>query len=77
MKILSMEFSPSSSQKPNKFALQPIKTCKTLEHFQLGQLHSISRYFGWQDEEKHWIGSNRADNIYKQGLPVSDKQLQC
>ena len=36
MKILSMKFSPSSSQKPNKFALQPIKTCKTFEHFQLG-----------------------------------------
>ena len=28
------------SQKPNKFALQPIKTCKTFEHFQLGlQFH--------------------------------------
>ena len=36
MKILSMKFSPSSSQKPKKFALQPIKTCKTFEHFQLG-----------------------------------------
>ena len=36
MKILSMKTSLSSSQKPNKLALQPIKTCKTFEHFQLG-----------------------------------------
>ena len=28
MKILSMKTSLSSSQKPNKFALQPIKACK-------------------------------------------------
>ena len=36
MKILSMKTSLSSSQKPNKLALQPIKACKTFEHFQLG-----------------------------------------
>ena len=40
MKIFSMETSLSSSQKPNKFALQPIKACKTFEHFQLGILIS-------------------------------------
>ena len=37
MKIFSMETSLSSSQKPNKLALQPIKACKTFEHFQLGR----------------------------------------
>ena len=36
MKIFRMETSLSSSQKPNKFALQPRKACKTFEHFQLG-----------------------------------------
>ena len=36
MKILSMKTSLSSSQKPNKLALQPIKACKTFGHFQLG-----------------------------------------
>ena len=35
MKTLSIKFSTSSFQKPNKFALQPIKTCETFEHFQL------------------------------------------
>ena len=35
MKIFSMETSLDSSQKPNRFALQPIKACKTFEHFQL------------------------------------------
>ena len=36
MKILSMKTSLSSSQKPNKLASQPMKACKTFEHFQLG-----------------------------------------
>ena len=36
MKILSMKTTLSSSQKPNKFALQPIKACISFEHFQLG-----------------------------------------
>ena len=36
MKILSMKASLSSSQKPNKLALQPIKACKSFEHFQIG-----------------------------------------
>ena len=31
-----MKTSLSSSQKPNKFVLQPIKACKTFEHFKLG-----------------------------------------
>ena len=41
MKILSLKTSLSSSQKPNKLALQPIKACKTFEHFQLGLLPSV------------------------------------
>ena len=32
------EKSLSSSQKPNKFALQLIKPCKTFKHFQLGTI---------------------------------------
>ena len=36
MKIMSMKTFLSSSKKPNKLALQPIKACKTFEHFQLG-----------------------------------------
>ena len=39
MKILSMKTSLSSSQKPNKLALQPMKACKTFEHFQLWHLN--------------------------------------
>ena len=34
--FFSMKISLSSSQKPDKFALQPVKTCKSLEHYQLG-----------------------------------------
>ena len=45
MKIFSMETSLSSSQKPNKFALQPIKACKTFEHFQLGDNSFHEAYF--------------------------------
>ena len=41
MIILSMKTSPSSSQKPNKLVLQPIKACKTFEHFQLGCIRVI------------------------------------
>ena len=31
------KFFLSSSQKPSKIALQPIKACKTFQHFQLGE----------------------------------------
>ena len=40
MKFLRMKTSLSSFQKPNKFALQPIKACKSFEHFQLEQIDS-------------------------------------
>ena len=63
MKIFSMETSLSSSQKPNKFALQPIKACKTFEHFQLGMvLVDFGRIY--KPLEKPWNSFFELKGVY-------------
>ena len=44
MKNLNMKTLLSSSQKPNKLALQLIKVCKTFENFQLGSFYAFVRF---------------------------------
>ena len=43
MKNLSNKTSLSSYQKQNELALQPIKACKTFEHFQVGTFKGDKR----------------------------------
>ena len=66
-----MKTSLSSSQKPNKLALQPIKACKTFELFQLGypclqaselfekQIFTVPEKAFWEDNN-----SNQKNNCH-------------